>query len=47
MINSTSDGMIFGIILPGESFDPDLIAGCILVGAGILIVQLQKKEKLK
>ncbi|MBN2532812.1 MAG: DMT family transporter [Spirochaetales bacterium] len=37
-------GMIFGIILLGESFDPGLVAGCILVGAGILIVQLKKKK---
>jgi len=36
-------GMICGIILLGESFDPGLIAGCILVGAGILLVQLRKR----
>jgi len=31
-------GMFIGIILLNEAFDPGLIAGCILVGAGIYVV---------
>jgi drug/metabolite transporter (DMT)-like permease len=38
-------GMIFGIILLGESFDPGLVTGCILVGGGILLVQLKGKKR--
>lgn len=31
-------GMMLGIILLNEAFDPGLVAGCVLVGAGIFIV---------
>ena len=31
-------GMMLGIVLLNEAFDPGLVAGCILVGAGIFIV---------
>jgi drug/metabolite transporter (DMT)-like permease len=31
-------GMMLGIVLLNEAFDPGLVAGCVLVGAGIFIV---------